>query len=194
MIVASALGLGVIPAADDRLQLSLDNTSEVSNATVKTAAKFDLDKGIVMRCRIAAYSVSGTAMTGTVLDLDWGLADAVVVTAVDPTVHVRCHVDAGAVTVLLGADDNSTDVAEADCGAEIGITAALAELYTFIVRPGGAGSTEVYNEATLLTAPSLALIDFSSGGNVVGFVNIEKTAAAGIGIVEILELAVYGGS
>lgn len=89
MIVASTLGLGVIPAADDREQLSLDDTSEVSNATVKTPAKFDLDKGIVMQCRIAAYSSSGTAMTGTALDLDFGLADAVAVDDVDPTRHVR---------------------------------------------------------------------------------------------------------
>lgn len=190
-LVESTLGLGTIPANDGRLQLSLDNTSEISNASVKTPKVFDVDNGIVFKCKLAAYSVSGTAMTGTVLDLDFGLADAVVVTAVDPTYHVRFHVDAGATSLLLGADDNTHDVAETDTTLEIPLTAALAEEYVIIIRTDG--TVEVYVEGDLLSTPDLSAVDFTGLGDLMAFINIEKTADAGIAIIEVLDFKVFGG-
>lgn len=190
-IVSSALGLGVIPANDNCEQLSLDNTDEASDASVMTYAKFDLDAGVVLEWRLAAYSVSGTEMTGANVDLDFGLADAVVKTAVDPTRHVRFHIDGGGTTLMLGADDDTTDVAETDTTEELAKTLATAQHFVIIVRKDG--SVEAYLDGVLLTTPSLALIDMSSGGDVCGFVNVEKTSAAGIAIVEIPKFAVYGG-
>jgi len=190
-IVASTLGLGVIPAADNRLQLSLDNTDEASHATVMTYPKFDLDKGVVAQFKIAAYSTSGNAMTGANVDLEFGIADAVAPTDVDPTRHVRFHVDGAGTTLTAGADDNTTDVAEADTTLELPKTVATAEVYTIMIRTDG--SAEIYNGADLIAAPSLAAIDMSSGGNIAGYVNVEKSSAAGIAIVEILRFFIAGG-
>ncbi|HUT12919.1 MAG TPA: hypothetical protein VMY42_20655 [Thermoguttaceae bacterium] len=190
-IVASTLGLGVIPAADNRLQLSLDTTDEASHATVMTYPKFDLDKGVVFEAVVAAYSTTGVAMTGANVDFEFGIADAIAPTDVDPTRHVRFHVDGAGTTLLLGADDDSADVAEADTSLELPMTVATAVRYTIIVRLDG--SVEVYADGVAIAAPSLAAIDMSSGGNVAGYVNVEKTAAAGIAIVEILRFFVAGG-
>jgi len=190
-IVASTLGLGVIPAADNRLQLSLDNTDEASHATLMTYPKFDLDKGVVYEATIAAYSTSGNAMTGTNVDFEFGIADAVAPTDVDPTRHVRFHTDGAGTTLLMGADDDTTDVAEADTSLELPKTVATAVTYRIIVRTDG--SVEVYAGATAVAAPSLAAIDMSSGGNVAGYVNVEKSSAAGIAIAEILRFVVAGG-
>jgi hypothetical protein len=189
-LVASALGLGVIPT-DNGVQLSLDTTDEASHAGLVTAAKFDLDKVIVMQAEIAAYSVSGTAMSGTNVDLDFGLADAVVRSAVDPTRHVRFHVDGGDTTLLLGADDNSHDVAEADTTLELPKTLATAELYTLIVRNDG--TVEAWAGATRITAPDLSAIDFTSGGYVAAFANVEKSSLAGVAIVEVRNIRCLGG-
>lgn len=190
-ILASTLGLGVIPAAQGGFQLSIDDTDEASHASLRTHAKFDVDKGLVLVAKIAAYSTSGVAMTGANVDLHFGLADAVVYTAVDPTYHCLFQVDGAGTTLNLGADDDSVDVPESDTGLELPITLATAVRYVIIIR--GDGKVEVWAGTTQVTAPSLAAIDFTGLGNLCGFVNIEKSSAVGIGIVEVPKFAVYGG-
>lgn len=191
VLVASLLGLGVIPA-DGRVQLSLDNTTEVSNAGLVTPAKFDVDSGVVFKIRVAAYSTSGAAMAGAAVDLHFGLADEVVRTAVAPTRHVQFQVNGEVTTLNLGADDNTNDVPETDTTLELPKTLATAEDYTIIIRTDG--TVEVYNGATAISTPSLALIDFTGGGSLRGFCNVEKTAAPGIAIVEVVNFQVFGGA
>ena len=191
VLVGSALGLGVIPKYHGS-QLSLDDTDEASDAGLVTVAKYLPTKGIVARFKIAAYSTTGVAMTGANVDLDFGLANAVVRTALDPSHHVHFHVDGAGTTLELGGDDDTHDVAEADTSLELPLTLALADEYTIIIRVDG--SVEVYNGATLIAAPVLTTLDFSAVTTLLaGFVNVEKTSAAGIAIVEVCDFQVFGG-
>lgn len=193
VLFASLLGLGVRPAAGNRIVMELDNTSEAATATVLTPIRFDLDKGIVFDVALCAYSTTGTALSGSATDLDWGICNAIVYTALDPSIHVHMHVDGADTNLIgLGGDDNTTDVAESQAGSlTLPKVTGGSTRYTFIIRP--ATAPEVYAAGVLVALPSLAALVFTGLGSVCGFVNLEKTTSTDVGAVEIDRFLMAGG-
>lgn len=193
IVVSSTLGLGITPQPDGWNKAGLDATNEASTDSIYTPFQYPVGKGLVFDVEVAGYATSGNVLAAAEVDFDCGLADTITVTNVDPTRHVRVHVDGNdSNNILVGADDNSTDVAEADTGINLSATSGTFNRIVFIVRGTSAGQTEVWVDGVQVTTPSLASIAFASG-NMAAFVNLEKSGGTGVAVVEVRRFALYGG-
>ncbi len=183
----STLGLGLESNGDKEIQAQIDATSEAANVSVISEPIFDATLGcrFEIECRMSAAA-------GAAIDMDWGFADAVVATAFDGATHVHLHQDGDTSTpedtLLLGADDTSNDVAEADTA--INLSATVNGRFVFIVRT--TGIAEVWHNEVLLTAPVITTAVLT--GDLIAFFNIEKTATTQTATAIIVKMRAWGGS
>jgi hypothetical protein len=188
MTYSSALGLGISHEAADGKHMwtmELDATNEVSNAQFITPAMFNPGGGIVFETDLTVESASGAT-----IDVDWGIANAVVVTAFDGAFKAIFHYDGGAETLLAGSDDNTVDVAEVDT-TKLNVSGTTKK-FTVILRPTGAPEFYI-NRAQVLTANFAAVVLLQACTTpYIAFVNLEKTIDTTTSVVKVTRFVCYG--
>ena len=185
---SGTLGLGVSHEAADgkhMLTLEFDATSEVANAQLITPAMFDPSGGIVAECDVTVVSASDNTV-----DVDFGIANAVVVTAFDGSFHAHFHYDGGAETLLAGADDNTVDVAEADT-TKVNVSGTTKKL-TVILRPTGAPEFYIDRVAVLATSFTTVVLLQACTTPFICFLNVEKTTGTATAVVKTTRFVCYG--
>ena len=182
------LGLGISHEAADgkhMLTLEIDGTSEVANAQIITPAMFNPAGGIVAECDVTVVSASGST-----IDIDFGIASAVVVTAFDGAFHAHFHYDGGAETLLAGADDDTVDVAETDT-TKVNVSGTTKKL-TVILRPTGAPEFYIDRVQVLPTTFATVLLLQACTTPFIAFLNVEKTTGTETAVVKTTRFVCYG--
>lgn len=182
-IASSALGLGLYQAVDHGAIAELDATSEVGTASLQ-GAPLDLTDGISFEIDLTVNSASTSAV-----DIEWGLASAITVTDVDPSIHARFHYDGGAETILAGSDDNTVDVAEVT--TTVSNVAGTTKKYQLIIR-GDSAVPEFYIDGVQVLSTTFATVILLAG-NLIPYFNLEKSTGTATAVVTITKLRAAGG-
>ena len=185
---SSALGLGISHEAADGKHMwtmALDGTNEIANAQLITPAMFNPSGGIVFETDLTVESASGAT-----IDVDWGIADAVVVTAFDGAFKAVFHYDGGAETLLAGADDATVDVAEVDT-TKVNVSGTTKK-FTIILRPTEAPEFYINRAQVLTTNFAAVVLLHACTTPYIAFLNLEKTVDTTTAVVKVTRFVCYG--
>ena len=180
---SGTLGLGVTQINDDETELEVDVTGEVANAQILTQPIFDVANGIVFE---VDCFLSGEAT----IDIDFGLADALVVTAFAGTKLAVFHYDGASENLLAAADDDTVPISATD--TLVDNVDGTHKNFIIILR-GANAVPEFYIDKVRVLATTFDTVVLMSG-DLMAFFNLEKTNGAALGQATLKNIKCYGGS
>ena len=183
----SALGLGVthLSGANGGTQFEFDNPSEVATAALIVDASLLASAGIRFETRLH-LSDKGTV---AILDSDWGVSLGPTITGIEAAAdRAIFHMDGGSNNILLGSDDDSTEVALVDSSIDNVETAGAFKDFLLIVRPTGVCEFWIDN----VRAKASTVFAVRTTAVLAAFDNMEKEADTTLGKMVIRNMRVSG--
>lgn len=195
LIASSVQGAGVTQAlmSGGGFDLTLDATSEVSDASMRSPAIFLASNGCTFHAILHATVIGAS----TAVVFDWGfevltdtVASRATKTAIDALSDIALfHMDGNSAVINAQSDNGATDVASTDTGVVNVTTAVTGEKeFHVIVRPSGAVEFWI-DRVRVLAATTFAVATTALLG---GIINLCKTTGTEVGAIRCRKMRVCG--